>query len=117
MAPTAVFVVIVFLYSLISRRLERTVITAPIVFTTMGLIVFLTPPGLGALELNRKAFLWIAEIGLVMTLFTEAADINLQLLRRNRYLLVRLLSAGMLLTILLGVIVALFVVGGLLLWE
>ena len=117
MALAAVFVVLVFLYSLVSRRLERTVFTAPIVFTAVGLLVFLMPPWLSALEVNRKAFLLIAEIGLVMTLFTEAAHINLQLLKGNRYLLVRLLSTGMLLTILLGAIGAFVVVGGLSLWE
>jgi NhaP-type Na+/H+ or K+/H+ antiporter len=117
MTLTAVFIVVVFLYSLVSRRMERTVITAPIIFTTAGLLIFLMPPWLSAFDLNRKLFLLIAEIGLVMTLFTEAADINLRLLKRNRRLVLRLLSAGMLLTILLGAIGALVVVGGLSLWE
>lgn len=117
MALAAVFVVLVFLYSLVSRRLERTVFTAPIFFTAVGLLVFLMPPWLSEIDLNRKAFLLIAEIGLVMTLFTEAADINLKRLKGNRRILVRLLSAGMLLTILFGAISALVVVGGLSLWE
>lgn len=117
MVLTAMFVALVFLYSLVSRRLERTVITAPMVFTAAGFLVFWMPALLSALELNRKAFLLIAEIGLVMTLFTEAAHINLQVLKGNRSLLVRLLSAGMLLTILLGAIAALVVIGGLSLWE
>ena len=38
MVLTAVFVVLVFVYSLVSQRLERTVITAPMVFK---------PPALG----------------------------------------------------------------------
>jgi NhaP-type Na+/H+ or K+/H+ antiporter len=114
---TAVFVVIVFLYSLISRRLERTVVTAPILFTAAGLLIFLMPPWLSALELGRKEFLLVAEIGLVMTLFTDAAHVNLQLLKGNGNLSVRLLSTGMLLTILLGAIAALVVIGGLSLWE
>jgi NhaP-type Na+/H+ or K+/H+ antiporter len=117
MALAAVFIVVVFLYSLVSRRLERTVFTAPIIFTAVGLLIFLMPPWLSALEANRKALLLIAEIGLVMTLFTEAAHINLNLLKSNRNLVVRLLSTGMLLTILLGAIGAFVVVGGLSLWE
>jgi NhaP-type Na+/H+ or K+/H+ antiporter len=117
MALAAVFIVVVFLYSLVSRRLERTVFTAPIIFTAVGLLIFLMPPWLSALEANRKALLLIAEIGLVMTLFTEAAHINLNLLKSNRNLVVRLLSTGMLLTILLGAIGAVVVVGGLSLWE
>jgi NhaP-type Na+/H+ or K+/H+ antiporter len=117
MVLIAVFIALVFFYSLVSRRLERTVITAPIFFTAVGLLIVLMPPWLSALEVNRRAFLLIAEIGLVMTLFTEAADINLQRLKGNRRILVRLLSAGMLLTILVGAISALIVVGGLSLWE
>jgi len=117
MVLTAVFIALVFFYSVLSRRLERTVITAPIIFTAAGLLIGLMPPWLSALELNRKAFLLIAEIGLVMTLFTEAAEIDLKLLKDNRNLVLRLLSAGMLLTILLGAVGAVVVVGGLSLWE
>lgn len=117
MVFTTAFLVLVFLYSLVSHRLERTVITAPIVFTTVGFLIFLMPPWLIPLDLDRKAFLLIAEIGLVMTLFTDAAHINLQVIRDNGNLPVRLLSTGMLLTILLGVIPALAVLRGLSLWE
>jgi sodium/hydrogen antiporter len=113
---TTVFLALVFMYSVVSRRLERTVITAPIVFTAAGLLMFLMPPWLSALDLNRKTFLLLAEVGLVLTLFTDAAHINLQLLKGNRNLPVRLLSIGMLLTMLLGAIGAL-VVGGISLWE
>jgi NhaP-type Na+/H+ or K+/H+ antiporter len=112
-----VFLVLVLIYSAVSRRLERTVVTAPIVFTVAGLLMFLVPAWLSALDLARKAFLLVAEIGLVLTLFTDAAHINLQLLKGNRNLPVRLLSTGMLLTILFGALGALVVVGGLSLWE
>lgn len=117
MVLIAVFIALVFFYSLVARRLERTVITAPIIFTTVGVLIFSMPAWASALEVNRKEFLLIAEIGLVMTLFTEAADIDLHVLKGNRRLVMRLLSIGMLLTILLGAVAALVVVGGLSLWE
>src|SRR5512147_2907129 len=117
MALTTVFVILVFLYSLLSRRLERTVVTAPIVFTAAGLLTFLMPRWLSALEIERKSFLLVAELGLVMTLFTDAAHIDLRVLKGNRNLPVRLLSTGMLLTILLGAIFALVVFRGLSPWE
>jgi NhaP-type Na+/H+ or K+/H+ antiporter len=113
MTLTAVFIVVVFLYSLVSRRMERTVITAPIIFTTAGLLIFLMPPWLSAFDLNRKLFLLIAEIGLVMTLFTEAADISLRLLKRNRRLVLPV--SRQLLTF--SVRWYRVVVGGLSLWE
>ena len=40
---TSLFLVFVFMYSLVSCRLERTVITAPIVFAAAGLLTFLVP--------------------------------------------------------------------------
>ena len=114
---SAIFIVLVLLYSLVSRRLERTVITAPILFTAAGLLICLLPPQLSALELERTEMLHIAELGLVMLLFTDAAHIDLRVLKGNRNLPIRLLSAGMLLSILLGAVFALVIIGGLSVWE
>jgi hypothetical protein len=60
MTLLAVFISIVFLYSLVSRRLERTVITAPIVFAAAGALMLLLPPAVRELALDRKSFLLIA---------------------------------------------------------
>jgi len=98
----ATFVLTVFLYSLVSRRLESTVITAPILFTLAGMLLYRLPPTFSDPELKRQGFLLVAEIGLVMTLFTDAAHINLKSLTASRSLPTRLLTTGMLLTILLG---------------
>ena len=98
----AVFILLILLHSLISCRLERTVITAPILFTAAGMLMTLLPPQMSALGVERKELLHLAELGLAMTLFTDATHINLQALRRNRNLPVRLLGIGMLPTILLG---------------
>ena len=40
MMSLAVLVSLFFLYSLISRRLEQTIVTAPIVFTVAGMLMF-----------------------------------------------------------------------------
>ena len=110
----AVFVSLVFLYSLISQRLERIAVTAPIVFTAVGTLIF---PVLGLPEGERSIFLRLAEVGLVLILFTDASRTDLQILRRIRHLPVRLLSTGMLLTILLGTLAALVVFPQLSFWE
>ena len=73
----AVFIVVVFLYTLVSRRLDRTIITAPIVFTAAGILLVLALPGLGETNLEREVFLKLAELGLVMLLFTDATHVNL----------------------------------------
>lgn len=117
MTLLAIFVALVFLYSLVSSRIERTVFTAPIVFTAAGMAVYLVTSELGVHEGNQNVFLWLAEIGLVLLLFTDASRTDLRVLRNICNLPTRLLSAGMLLTLLLGALVALVVFRQLSIWE
>jgi len=117
MVTIAIFVVVVFLYSLVSRRLEHTVITAPIVFTSAGMLLILAMPGLHDLTMQRDTFQELAEIGLVMLLFADAARINLETLQSKERLPLRLVSIGMLLTILLGAIAAHLSFPQLSIWE
>jgi NhaP-type Na+/H+ or K+/H+ antiporter len=111
------FVVLVFFYSLISKRLEHTVVTAPIVFTATGVLLILAISGLHDLNMKRETFLELAEIGLVMLLFADATRINLQTLQSRERLPLRLLSIGMLLTILLGAIAGHLLFPQLSMWE
>jgi NhaP-type Na+/H+ or K+/H+ antiporter len=108
-----VFVVLVFAYSLVSRRLASTVITAPLLFTAAGATLLLLPEFEAGLLTHRKAFLLIAETGLVMLLFTDAARIPRDALKGDRNLPARLLSIGMLLTIALGAAAAMVCLGSL----
>src|SRR5262245_21199024 len=110
------FVVLVFLYSLVSRRLEHTVITAPIVFTAACMLLVLAIPEL-RVPMQRETFLEVAEIGLVMLLFADAAHIDLHTVQSRERLSLRLLSIGMLLTILLGAIAAHLIFPRLSIWE
>ena len=66
MVLMAAFVLFVFLYSLVSQRLQRTVITAPMLFTAAGAAMVLMPAAAKQLVLDREALLLIAELGLVM---------------------------------------------------
>ena len=117
MVLIAAFVALVFVYSLLSRRLERTVVTAPILFTVGGMLMALVPAESTELALDRAGFLLIAELGLVMTLFTDAARIAPRMLAGAANLPMRLLSTGMLLTLLLGALCAMVVFGDLSWWE
>jgi NhaP-type Na+/H+ or K+/H+ antiporter len=109
------FVLLILLYSLVSKRLERTVITAPILFAVAGAAVGLG--GVPAVQVEREWLLLLAELGLVMLLFTDATHINLKTLHSPERLPLRLLSIGMLLTIVLGALAALLVFPRLSLWE
>jgi len=117
MALLAVFIVLVFGHSLVSGRLEKTVVTVPIVFTAAGFLTLLFLPASPDRPISLEAFLHVAEIGLVLLLFTDASRTDLGVLNNIRNLPVRLLSAGMLLTILLGGLGALLVFRKLSLWE
>jgi NhaP-type Na+/H+ or K+/H+ antiporter len=113
----AAFIAIVFLYSLVSRRLEQTILTAPILFTAAGILMAVSPEALNELALDRKSLLLVAELGLVMTLFTDASRVAPRMLKGHTNLPVRLLSTGMLLTIALGALCAMIVLRTLTWWE
>jgi NhaP-type Na+/H+ or K+/H+ antiporter len=117
MIQLAVFVLLLFSYALVSRRLEQTILTAPIVFTLAGMFMFPALPTLLEAGFNANVFLRLAEIGLVLLLFTDASRTDFKLLRSIGNLPIRLLSTGMLLTIFLGTVAARLVFPELSLWE
>lgn len=117
MILVAVFIALLFFYSLVSARLERTVVTAAMVFTAAGMGVFLMLSAVPAWEGDREFFLHVAEAGLVLLLFTDASRTDLNVLNDIRNLSVRLLTTGMLLTILLGALAALVLFRQLSVWE
>jgi len=112
----ALFIGLLFALSLISARLEKTVLTAPILFTLAGILLW---PAIGAagLHLDSAGLLHLAEIGLVLLLFTDASRTDLEVLGDIRALPARLLSVGMLLTILLGALAAKLILPQLSFWE
>lgn len=113
----ASFLVLLFLYGLISRRLESTAFTAPIVFALVGGVLgWLTPPEQTA-KVGLDFYLRLAEVGLVLLLFTDAARTDLRSLRAIGGLPLRLLSVGMLGTVVLGMVLAKWVWPGMSWWE
>jgi len=117
MALIAIFIALLFFYILVSRRLEQTMITAPMAFTIAGALTWLAIPEFCGWEFGRRFFLVAGEVGLVLLLFTDASRTDLRIFRSVRHLCVRLLSTGMLLTILLGALAALALFREISLWE
>ena len=117
MVDFVVLASVVFAFGLVSRRLEGTVITAPIVFVAAGVV--LGPAGLGLVEfgLDDHTVLLLGEIALAIVLFTDAARINLPSLRQNEGLSLCLLGIGMPLTIALGTAAAALLLTDLSFWE
>jgi sodium/hydrogen antiporter len=113
---------LIFGYGLLSRRLDGTIVSAPMVFVAAGLVALWT----GAVDLGsashgepgatREAVFLVAELALVLLLFTDAAQIHPRHLLGNA-LPLRLLVIGLPLTIGLGTLLALVVLSDLEPWE
>ncbi len=105
------------LFGLASRRLSGSFLTGPLLFSAFGLVV--GPMGLDVvpLELSHEVLHTLAEVTLILVLFTDAANIDLGQLRRDHNLPVRMLALAMPLSIVLTSVAALALFGGLSLWE
>jgi sodium/hydrogen antiporter len=108
---------VVFTFGLVSRRLEGTILTAPIVFVAAGIVLGPAAFGLVEFGLDDHTVLLVGEIALALLLFTDAARINLSALRQNQGLPLRLLGIGMPLTIAFGTVAAALLLTNLSLWE
>jgi NhaP-type Na+/H+ or K+/H+ antiporter len=113
----AAFVTVLFLYSLVSRRIEKTVITAPMVFVAAGLLLGPGGVDLVTLTAERPLVVLLAETALVLMLFSDASRINIRALKGSGGLPARLLSIGLPLTIIAGIIVAVLLLTDLSLLE
>jgi len=102
----AMLAAFLFIYSAVAGRVERSLISGPIVFTGVGFL--LGPDGLGLLRFNitGEGLRLLAELTLAMVLFTDAANADFGVVRRNLGLPERLLLIGLPLTIILGFVVA-----------
>ncbi|AZK95068.1 MULTISPECIES: cation:proton antiporter [Streptomyces] len=104
-------------YGVLSRRLATTVLSGPMVFVACGLAI--GPLGLDLLDGDRDLELTrtLLESALALVLFTDAAAIRIRDLRRERFLPLRLLVAGLPVTMALGWLVAWPLLPGLTVWE
>jgi sodium/hydrogen antiporter len=107
---------IIFLWGTLSARLERWDVTAPIIFVLAGLLLThgpLSPLGFAPSHELVKA---LAEITLVLVLFSDASRVRLLDLRADAGLCLRLLGIGLPLTIGLGTLLALALFNGMSIW-
>ena len=97
LAPLALVGAGILGYGLVSKRAEDSVLTPPIFFVGVGVAA----AALGVVHghLDGHLLHLLAEVTLVLVLFTDASRIGLPRLRREHDLPVRLLLVGMPLTI------------------
>jgi NhaP-type Na+/H+ or K+/H+ antiporter len=106
----------VILWSLVSARLERLFITAPIAFVVMGLVITHGPLAFIHFNPHSSTVLSLAEVTLALVLFTDASRVNVHELRHDLGLPVRLLAVGLPLTIGVGTAVAFGLIPSVSLW-
>jgi NhaP-type Na+/H+ or K+/H+ antiporter len=116
-SEVAVVAGFVFAYALVSRRLQTTWVTGPMVFVAAGII--LGEAGVGALDfgMDEGPVRLLAEATLLLLLFTDAIRIDLRVLRREPTLPVRLLLVGLPLAVAAGTFLAYVVLPGWGIWE
>ncbi|MGW0017979.1 cation:proton antiporter domain-containing protein [Rhodococcus sp. NPDC003382] len=89
-------------FAAISRRVEGTPITAPIVFTVSGLLLGVEAAGAVDVHVTAEIVKLLAEVTLALVLFSDAARVDLPELRTEISLPARLLGIGLPLTIAAG---------------
>jgi len=118
MSEIGIFAAVLFGYGLVSRRLERLWISAPMAFVAAGIVLGPDCLGLISLELTSETGLLLAEAALVVVLFADASRIDVTALRASRATLpARLLGIGMPLTIALGTAAGALLLTGIEFWE
>lgn len=93
-----------FLFAMLARRLAKSILTAPIYFIALGLL--LAKIGWFELEAAEETLHLIAEATLVVLLFLDASQIDLRQLKQRHVWPQRMLLFGMPLAILLGTFAA-----------
>jgi sodium/hydrogen antiporter len=112
----ALVTALVFAWGALSARLERFDVTAPITFVLAGLLLTHGPLTLLGIAPSRELVKALAEITLVLVLFSDASRVGLRDLREDMGLCLRLLGAGLPLTIGLGTLLALALFPGMGIW-
>jgi len=107
----------IILFAVFAKRLENTIITPPLVFAAFGLIIGESVLGWADLKFENGFIHGLAELTLILVLFSDAARIDLRNLRSDHDLPVRMLLIGMPLIIVFGAVAALALPLGLSLWE
>ena len=91
-------------FSMIAKRLESTVLTAPMLFLAFGLLMAET--GLMSHEGAEETLHLVAEIALIVLLFLDAAQIDMKTLRKRHVWPVRMLVIGLPLSLVFGTLAA-----------
>jgi NhaP-type Na+/H+ or K+/H+ antiporter len=113
----AIVALFIFIYSLIAGRIERSVISGPMVFVTVGFLI--GPSAFGWIDGDASSsdLRTMADLTLALILFTDAANTNMSILKRQYKIPARMLLLGLPGVIALGFGFAVLMFDGLSLYE
>ncbi|GJL82646.1 MAG: sodium:proton antiporter [marine bacterium B5-7] len=93
-------------YALLSSVIESSIITLPMYFATFGWLIGEGGVGIVPIHIENEVIHVVAEITLVLILFSDASRVNFRQLTQNYTIAVRMLLIGMPLTIIVGSVLA-----------
>lgn len=112
-AAVAALALLVLGWSVVSGALARHDVTGPFVFAVAGYVLANPDWGPLTVDVDTASVHLVAEVTLALVLFSDAARVNLGELRRDLAIPLRLLGIGLVLSVILGSVLAGWVVGGL----
>jgi sodium/hydrogen antiporter len=116
--PVIIFsALLVFFFGLFSKVAEKSPMTGPMLFVIVGIVA--GPLGLGWLDVsvNGEIVRVMAELTLVLILFIDASTIDLPALVKTKGLPLRLLTIGLPLTMILGILLAWWLFPAISIWP
>jgi len=113
----AIITAVIFFYSLVAKRVEKTIISGPMIFVSIGFLM--GSYGLGWLgsDTTRQELRVFADLTLALILFIDAANADLGVLKRQFRIPSRMLVIGLPGVIALGFGFAVLLFDGLTLYE
>jgi len=103
-----IFGTVFFAFALVSKRIQGSFLTPPILFTLVGLLLSTTLMETAGLTYNEGGIHVLAELTLILVLAADASQISIKELRSMKTIPMRLLLIGLPLIILAGAVAAKF---------
>jgi NhaP-type Na+/H+ or K+/H+ antiporter len=94
-------------YALVAKRLDRLSISPALAFVVIGIVLSGEVLGVLVIDPEAETVKLLAELTLALVLFGDASSVDLARLRRDAGPVARLLVVGLLLTIVMGTVLAL----------
>lgn len=117
MSELLIIALVVFGFAMVSQKLALSPVTAPMVFTAVGILLGVVGGEWFRLDLENEVVSILVKATLVLVLFTDAVRIDLRKLRKQILLPARLLGLGLPFSIILGTATAAVLFGSLTIIE